>query len=225
MKKLLAGCLVALLLLAVGAVAGAYFLWRAATPVVERVSDVTDGLRGLADVAEIERGLTTRQPFTPPGSGELTESQVARFLRVQTAVHAALGARTEAFTEKYRQMSHTQPDGTATIPTLPQLLGGLSDLSTLYLDAWRAQVAAMNVEQFSRDEFSWVRIRVYQAAGLDAIRYDARDLERVIAAMATGVQVTPPDVRLPDAPAVNRALVKPHAQAIAKWVGLAVFGL
>jgi hypothetical protein len=183
------------LLLAIGAAAGAYFLWRAATPVVERVTGVTEGLRSLADVAEIERGLTTTAPFTAPDSGELTDDQVARFLRVQTAVHAALGARAEAFTTKYREMSRTLPDGTAAIPTLPQLLGGLSDLSSVYLDAWRAQVAAMNSERFSREEFSWVRARVYQAAGLDAMRYDARDLERVIDAMATGVKVRSPRPR------------------------------
>jgi hypothetical protein len=229
MKRLLAGCVVGLVVGAIAAAAGAYFLWRAAAPVVdrvgERVSGATEGLRRLGGVSEIERGLANTDPFTPPASGELTEAQLERFLRVQTAVEAALGARAEAFTAKYREMSRTLPDGTTAIPTLQQVVAGLSELSTVYLDARRAQVAAMNAEGFSRDEFSWVRARVYQAAGLDAIRYDARDLERAIAALAEGVQLSPPDVRLPDAPARNKELVKPHTARIARWIGLAVFGL
>ncbi len=111
------------------------------------------------------------------------------------------------------------------MPSLPDLLGGLSGLSDVYLEAWRAQVAAMNEEGFSRDEFSWVRLRVYQAAGLDAVRYDARDLERVFENVARGVQLEVPAVSLPDAPAVNKALVKPHVEQVSSWLPMAVFGL
>lgn len=225
MKKFVAGCLVALLLMVVAGVVGAYFAWRAAGPVAQQVSSVTEGVRRLADVSDIERALTTTSPFEAPPSGELTEAQVTRFVRVQTAVQARLGARADQFTAKYRELTRAQPDGTTPVPTLPQLLGGLSDLSSLYLDAWRAQVAAMNGEGFSRDEFSWVRARVYQAAGLHAIGYEARDLERVIATMAGGAAVSPPQVRLPDAPARNKALVTPHAAAIGAWLGMAAFGL
>jgi hypothetical protein len=95
----------------------------------------------------------------------------------------------------------------------------------VYLAAWRAQVAAMNAAGFSRDEFSWVRLRVYQAAGLDAVRYDARDLERRIEQLARDARVEVPEVTLPDAPAANRALVKPHVELVRSWLGMAFFGL
>lgn len=225
MRKFAAGCLAGIVLLGVIVGAAAFFLWRAAGPVLDQVTTVTDGVRRLGDVSDIERELTTTTAFEGPASGELTESQVARFVRVQTAVRTALGVRVEAFSTKYRELTRPLPDGTPSVPSLPPLLGGLSDLSTLYLDAWRAQVAAMNAEAFSREEFSWVRARVYQAAGLEAVRYDARDLERLLETMATGAQVTAPDVKLPDAPARNKALVKPHAAAIAAWLGMAAFGL
>jgi hypothetical protein len=225
MRKFAAGCLAGIVLLAVVTGTAAYFLWRTAGPVLEKVTTVTDGVRRLGDVSDIERELIDTSAFAGPASGELTEAQVARFVRVQTAVRAALGTRVEAFTTKYRELTRSQPDGAPSVPSLPQLLGGLSDLSTLYLDAWRAQVAAMNAEGFSRAEFSWVRARVYQAAGLEAIRYDARDLERLIEAMVTGAQLTTPDVKLPDAPARNKSLVKPHAATIATWLGMAAFGL
>jgi hypothetical protein len=95
----------------------------------------------------------------------------------------------------------------------------------VYLDAWRAQVAAMNAAGFSRSEFSWVRVRVYQAAGLEAVRYDARDLADAIGRVAEGARLDVPTVTLPDAPAANRALVAPHRELIRSWLGMAFFGL
>ena len=110
-------------------------------------------------------------------------------------------------------------------PTLTQLLSGLGDMSKVYLDARRAQVDALNTEKFSREEFSWVRLRVYQAAGIEAAGYEPRELERMIKGMASGAEVTVPDVDLPDAPAKNRELVKPHAKQILEWLAMASFGL
>ena len=225
MKKLLAGCLVVGVLLGVAAAAGAYFLWRAARPVVDSALEMADGASRLSEVVAFEDRLADTATYAGPENGELTADQVDRFLRVQAHVKATLGTRAEAFKEKYKELGTSRPDGTDVPPSLSQLLSGLSDLSQIYVDARRAQVAAMNAAGFSRDEFSWVRHRVYQAAGLDAVRYDARDLERLIKAVASGVQVAEPAVTLPDAPARNRALVKPHVPELAHWLGLAVFGL
>lgn len=225
MGRFAVGCLFGIVLLAVVLGGGAYVLYRGARPIVDRVTGVTDGVRRLADASEIERGLATTGPYVGPESGVLTGEQIARFLRVQEAVVAALGQRADAFGAKYRELTAPGPEGPTTVPTLPQLLSALTELSTIYLDARRAQVAAMNRDGFSRDEFSWVRVRVYQAAGLDAMRYDARDLERLIAAMATGARLEPPDVHLPDAPARNKELVRPHATKLAGWLGMAAFGL
>ena len=225
MKKLLAGCLIGLILMGVAAGVTVYFLWRAAKPLVQSVTDVSDGVKRLGDVADIERGLTTHGPFVPPENGELSAQQVDRFIKVQDDVRKTLGTRADAFAAKYRDLANRQPDGTVSVPSLPQLLSGLADLSNVYLDASRAQVQAMNAAKFSRDEFSWVRLRVYQAAGLDAARYDPKDLERMIAALATGAQVSVPRVDLPDAPAKNRELVKPHAASFTEWLPMAFFGL
>ena len=225
MKKLAVGCLLAGVLLTVGTAAAVYLAWGYVSPLVRTVTGVTEGVTRLGGLAEIEDGLTTTAPFAAPESSELTPAQVERFLRVQRHVRLALGTRGEAFAAKYREMTQTRPDGTTTLPTLPQVLDSIGDLSSVYLDAWRAQVQAMNADRFSRAEFTWVRARVYQAAGLDAARYDAGDLEKVIEAMARGAKVDPPAVRLPDAPARNRALVKPHVGEITAWLPMAVFGL
>lgn len=225
MKKLLAGCLLGMLLL--GALAGVilYYAWGFVRPAATAVTGVTDGLTRLREATDLDRELKNTSAFEAPASGELTPEQVARFIRVQQQVRATLGTRAEAFTTRYRELSRKTPEGTVIVPSASQLFGGLRDLSDVYLEAWRAQVQAMNAEGFSRDEFSWVRLRVYQAAGLDAARYDARDLERVIEAMARGVKLDAPEVRLPDAPARNRELVKPHVALLTTWLGMAFFGL
>ena len=224
MRKFVAGCLAGVFVLVAVAGGLAYLAWDFIRPIVTTVTEVTDGVKRLGEVTNLDEALTTAGPFTAPGNGELTEAQVTRFIRVQTAVREVLGTRMQRFTDTYRALRRA-PDGTERVPSLPDLLGGLSGLSDVYLEAWRAQVAAMNEEGFSRDEFSWVRLRVYQAAGLDAVRYDARDLERVFENVARGVQLEGPAASLPAAPAVNQALARPHAEQVSSWLPMAVFGL
>ena len=173
----------------------------------------------------IDQKLVNTSPYQGPANGELTASQVERFLRVQGHVKATLGARTEAFTEKYKELGTTRPDGTEVPPSLTQLLGGLGDMSKVYMDARQAQVEALNAEKFSRDEFSWVRLRVYQAAGIEVAGYEPREIERMIKGMASGAEVKVPEVDLPDAPAKNRELVKPYSKQIMEWLAMASFGL
>jgi len=225
MKKLFAGCLVVGALLGVAVAAGAYFLWRAARPVVDSAMEMADGVSRLSEVVAFEDRLANTAPYAGPESGEFTAEQLDRFLRVQAYVKATLGTRTDAFKEKYKELATSRPDGTEVPPSLSQLLAGLSDLSQIYVDARRAQVDALNEQKFSREEFSWVRLRVYQAAGIEVTRYDPRELERLIEGMATGAKVTVPEVELPDAPAANRALVKPHAAQLMEWLAMASFGL
>jgi hypothetical protein len=225
MKKLLAGCLVVLALGMVATAVGAYFLWRAAQPAIEGARQIADGAARLGEVAQEEQRLIDTEPYDGPANGELTPDQVARFLRVQAHVKQTLGDRAEAFREKYKDLATTRPDGTEVPPSLPRLLTGLGEMSQIYLAGRRAQVDALNREGFSRAEFTWVRLRVYQAAGAEATRYDARELEAAIESLATGARVTPPEVRLPDAPPRNRELVKPHAAQLMEWLTMASFGL
>ncbi len=225
MKKFLAGCLMGLVLLGVLVGATLYVAWGYIRPVVTSVTDVAAGATRLGEVMDIDRELRNTGTFEPPANGELTADQVARFVRVQQQTRTALGDRAGAFADKYRELSRRTPEGTVVVPSLQDLLGGVKDLSSVYLEAWRAQVAAMNEAGISRSEFSWVRLRVYQAAGLEAVRYDARDLAEAIGRVADGANLDLPTVSLPDAPAANRALVAPHRELIRSWLAMAFFGL
>lgn len=224
MFRFAAGCVFALLVVAALGGAVAYLAWDHVGPLVATVSGVKDGVTRLGTLTDVDRELHDTSVFAAPRSGELTSGQMARFIVVQQQVRSALGSRAEAFTTRYREMTRTA-DGGVAVPTPAQVLGGLQDLSAVYLDAWRAQVAAMNEAGFSRSEFSWVRGRVYQAAGLDAVRYDARDLAQAMDRLARGAKLDLPSVTLPDAPAANRTLVRPHLDEIRTWLPMAAFGL
>jgi hypothetical protein len=225
MKKLLVGCLVIIVLMVVVAGVGAYFLWRAAQPMVDGARQMVSGMSQLAEAVEADSRLVSTASYEGPASGELTAQQVDRFLRVQAHVRRTLGERADAFKEKYREIGTSRPDGTQVPPSLSQLLAGLGDMSQIYVDARRAQVDALNAEKFSREEFTWVRLRVYQAAGIQATGYEPRELERMIKGMTAGREVTVPEVDLPDIPENNRALVKAHVAELMEWLAMASFGL
>jgi hypothetical protein len=87
-KKLVVGCLVVFVLGAIAAVAASYFLYRAASPMIQNARNY---LEGMADLTELDEQITNKAAFAAPASGELSETQVGRFVRVQDSIRAALG--------------------------------------------------------------------------------------------------------------------------------------
>lgn len=101
----------------------------------------------------------------------------------------------------------------------------LSEVGNLAVDARRAHVAALNAEGFSSAEYAWVRLRVYEAAGLEvASTIDWSAMESMLKRGAGEVGASIPEVSLPEIPARNRALVKPHTEALREWLPLTMLG-
>ena len=90
MKKLLIGCLIIVLIGAVGAAIAAYFAYRAASPYFQQATNYVSALKALP---ELDERLAIETAFEGPASGELTAGQVERFARVQQRVRNGLGAR------------------------------------------------------------------------------------------------------------------------------------
>jgi hypothetical protein len=221
MKKFVIGCLVVLVLAAVVVAAGSYFLYRAASPYIE---DARNYVRGLSELGELEKEITNQSPHSPPSSGELTEAQVQRFARVHEHVRTALGQRMHEFEEKYKHLSSN--NNTNREPSFTEMMSGLRDLANVFLEARRYQVEALNKEGFSQAEYSWVRLRVFEAAGVEvANMVDLSKLQQAIRE-GTGVDnITTPDLPKPDVPARNRELVKPYMDKFDEWLPLTFFGL
>jgi hypothetical protein len=221
MKKLLIGCLVIVVLGVIAAAVGSYILYRAASPLIE---DARNYYEGMSQLPEIERQIENSSPHTPPASGELTEDQVQRFVRVQQHMRKSLGERMTAIEEKYK---HLKANSGSNAPVgITDLLSGLRDITNVYVDARRYQVEALNAERFSQDEYAWVRDRVFQAGGMEvSSRLDVEKLEEAVR-RGTGLEDLSADrLPRPNVPAKNRELVKPYVDQMGEWIPFVFFGL
>lgn len=222
MKKLLAGCLVVALFAAVLFAVGGYLLFRAAQPVLQ---DARAYLEGLADLNDIEKEISNRTAYAPPVNSELTEAQVQRFVRVQDAVRAAMGQRMTDIEEKYKHLK-ANADDRQQQPSIGEVLGALKEVGGLFMQARRYQVEALNRENFSQDEYRWVRNRVFEAAGIEVA--NTVDLQKLAEAARqnTGIEdLKTPELPKIDVPEKNRELVKPFVSQMDRWIPLAFFGL
>ncbi len=222
MKKLAIGCLVIALIGTVAIVAAVYFGYRAARPMLESASQYIEQAKAVAEVSD---RVVNKTPFPAPADGELTEAQVQRFLSVHERVRATLGprwselqARAESIQEKAK--------GSSRDLSFSELTSVLSDLGGMLLDVRRAQADALNAEGFSLDEYGWVRTRVYAAAGLEVVEaIDWSAAQEMIRKGEDSAGVPLPEVKLPEVPERNRALVKPHVSQLKEWLPLAFLGM
>ena len=221
MKKLLVGCLVIVVLGAIVVAVGGYFLYRAASPVLENARNY---LQNMGELGELENRITNKSAYAPPQTGELTEEQVQRFVRVQDSVRSALGQRFNDIEAKYRHLKSSAEGGQE--PSVGDVLNALSDIGNVFVQARRFQVDALNQHGFSQAEYSWVRDRIYQAAGMEITSMvDLKELEEAVRE-GTGIDnIGAPRVPAPDVPEKNRAIVKPYLEKIDEWLPLAFFGL
>ena len=221
MKKFAIGCLIIVVLCLAVLSVGGFYLYRAASPVIDSARSY---LQGLSELGELEKDITNQSPYTPPPSGELTDVQVQRFVRVQDNVRAALGQRMTEIEEKYK---HLKPNADRSDPPSPlDMISGLGEIAGVFTQARRLQVNALNQESFSQEEYSWVRDRIFQAAGVEVTNMiDLRKLEDAVE-KGTGIN----DIGIermprPKVPEKNRALVKPYLNKMDEWLPFAFFGL
>jgi hypothetical protein len=101
-----------------------------------------------------------------------------------------------------------------------------SDFANIYIEARRAQVGALNIHKFSDGEYTWVKHRVYEAAGMEvASGLDFSALEDLAREGAQRSSTKLPDMPMPQVPPANIALVKPHIARLKEWLPMAVLGL
>jgi hypothetical protein len=216
-KKVAIGCLVLVVVLGVLGAVGSYFVYRKVKSTVAEFSE-------LGRVPEIERGVRNTVSYTPPESGELTSQQVERYVRVQDAVRARLGASFDEMERQYKDLLEKKEAGPL---DLPQLIAAYRDLAKTYISAKQAQVDALNTAGFSLQEYSWVRRQVYAALGLPIMDID---VARIVEDIRSGQTPPDPSVTLggsigPSGPEKNRELVEPHKKTLEDNAPLAMFGL
>lgn len=222
MKKILAGCLIVLVIAVIGFGVAGYYAFRVMKPVIDNASSYMDKAR---EVTRLGEGIKNTTAFEPPASGELTLTQVERFLAVQSRVRSDLNDKW-AQVEKQAANIRARAERNSNDWTMSELTSVFSEIGTIYLDGRKSQIVALNTQRFSEAEYEWVRRRVYEAAGVElAGNLDLSKIEGLARDNASKSGVNLPAMNLPKVPEKNVALVKPHAGLIQEWIPMAVLGL
>ena len=186
--------------------------------------DVDQWFAELRQVPDIERDVRKKDPFVPPSSGQLTESQVERLLGVQSHIRERLGARFAELEQKYKSLTDKQE---ATITDLPALMAAYRDLAAAWVDAKRSQVEALNQAELSLEEYRWIRDQAYSAIGVPFVDLDIGKLVEEIAS-GNSANVDPGRLRGsigPSGPEINRKLIEKFRKQFEDNLPLASFGL
>ena len=221
-KKVLLGCLIVLVIALIGFGVAGYYAYQWAQPMIQSTGDYLDRAREMSRLGD---RIANKAPYVPPASGELTEAQLDRFLAVQTRVRDEMGARWAEIETKAAQLREKTENNQREL-TFSEFTGVLSDLAGIYMEARLSQVGALNVQKFSDAEYTWVRRRVYEAAGMEvASGIDMSKIEELAREGAMKSNVKLPDMPRPEIPAANLKLVKPHLAKIQESLPLAILGL
>ncbi len=221
MKKILVGCLIVFVIALAGLGVAGFYAFRWARPMIESTSTYLERAREMSRLGD---RITNKSTYPAPANGELTPTQVERFVAVQTRVRDELGTRWADIEAKAAQL-HEKTKNQRDL-TFAEFTTVFSDLAGIYMEARRAQVNALNVQKFSDDEYTWVRRRVYEAAGMEiAGSIDMSKIEELAREGGLTSSVTIPEMAKPNVPDANIKLVKPHLAKIKEWVPMAVLGL
>jgi len=222
MKKILGGCLVVFAIALVGFGVAGFYAYRAARPMIDSAADYVSRARELASLSDQVRNQSS---YEPPANGQLTAAQVDRFLAVQTRVRSELGDRWTTFDKKAQALTEKAAEKRSDW-SFSDISALFSDFTGIYLEARKVHVNALNVHKFSDEEFSWVRLRVYEAAGMQlAGSIDTSAIQEMARESARKGGVTLPDMPRPQVPVANITLVKPHAGKLKEWLPMAMLGL
>ncbi|MDZ7773016.1 MAG: hypothetical protein U5K31_09820 [Balneolaceae bacterium] len=184
------------------------------------------GLSAFEEIHQSNERIDNRDSYEPLASGELTRSQVERFVAVQRAIHEQMEQRLTRFEEKYRQVSEEWEQRQ---PGYREALQVWTDLGKLYAEVKTIQVDALNAQDFSLEEYHYVRRSFYQSMGLGLVSYN---LDAIAEAASEGSMGTDFEnyrsewSELPDETLEkNRELVSEYTDQAEEWLVFAWWGL
>ena len=221
MKKILTGCLIVLVIAMIGFGVAGFYAYRFARPMIESAGDY---MAKAGELSQLGDRVANKAPYVPPTNGELTASQVERFVAVQGRVRSELDSRWTEIEVKSAEI-HKKTEGNEAL-SFADVRNIFSDVANIYIEARRAQVGALNIHKFSDGEYTWVKHRVYEAAGMEvASGIDFSAIEDLAREGAQRSSTKLPDMPMPEVPPANVALVKPHVAQLKEWIPMAVLGL
>lgn len=206
MKKILIGCFGVVVLVAVAGGAVTYF--KVIKPGMEFVG-------GMAEIGqefqELNDSVENQANFAAPADGALDEGQFDRFLAAHQLMRGQLEERLQSLNQKYTELE-AEIDERGGQAGIGDMVGAYADLADLLIEAKRAQVQALNAQDFSIEEYNWTRERVYKALGESV----------AVAAIAQSGNATQFNQTVPQE---TIDLVEPHREELMQTYVLAWWGL
>lgn len=173
----------------------------------------------------LNEDVEDQSAFEPPADSVLTEEQIARYRQVQeelrTEVRGVWGETWTALRGAVQQVQSGETRlGSAELAAVArQARDGLVQVK-------QAQVAALNRQGFSVEEYAWVQREMYRSVGVSLPEGGIADLLRQFTG---GGAQTPTemaeDVDPDEVPSANRERVQRHAEWLKEHADLAFLGL
>ena len=216
MGKFLIGCLGIGLLLSVAGIGVVW--WKFGDDISAGVGMVTGGLEAAEEFAKLQEEfekldatVANRAAFRAPADNQLDPQQFDRFMAAHQQMRGVLEGRLQELDSKYEQQKQSlEAEGDQV--GLAELAEAYGDLAELLIDAKRAQVEALNAQDFSLEEYRWTRNTVYKALGESV----------AVAAIAQGADGAQFNQTVPQE---TIDLVEPHRQELMETYVLAWWGL
>lgn len=213
-KKILVGCLVVMLLFALGAVAAWWFVLRPMWSVG------VEGAKTWISAVDLGDDIRNQAPYDPPADGRMTPEQVAAFVAVQKVVAAEMGPDLARLAREGQAAASERASG-ARQPSLQDLGTVFGETSSLLARLRAAQAKGVNQAGLSRQEYAWVR-RQSLAAMSELVPVPGAGDVAGMAGLPGLPSFTGPD---PDDEAAlaaarhNAALLRPHLPLLEKTLG------
>jgi hypothetical protein len=205
MGKFLGGCLIVCLVLVVGGGAVGYYVF------VKPYTDMAGEAVAFAQELEtLDSEIATRGPYQPPKDGAVSPDAMQRYLAVQRGMRTDLEGDMQTLQARYEALDN-ELESEQRDASIAEIMTAYRDLAGLYLEAKRAQVAALNEQRMSINEYHWIRGQIYAALG-QPVAVAAPDGS----APAAAVSSVPPE---------TRALVEEHREMLTDNYALVWFGL
>jgi hypothetical protein len=215
--KIAIGCLVLLVVLVIGGGLGIYFF------VVKPAKSYVESLTSLTEISDLERDIQDQSAYAAPEGGELTKPQVQRFVNVQRELLERLGNRTEQLSQKYEEYNQQLQDEDSS-PGIGALLQMWNDLRGVFREAKETQVQALNRQEFSLEEYKWVKGQFYKALGADIVSLGLDQLAEAIQEQDPGILARREELESL-VPEKNKELVAPYKEEAQKWIAFAWLGI
>ena len=211
-KKVLAGCLVVVLVALVGAALAWWFIlrpmWNAGV----------EGAKEWVSAIDLGDDIANQSPYDPPSDGRMTQAQVDAFIRVQKRIAADLGPDLARLARQAGDAANDRTSG-ATEPSLADLGNAFGELSGTMSKLRAAQAAGVNEVGLSREEYAWIRRQSLAAMSQLVAMPSAGDMAGMAGLPGLPGFAAPEDEAALEAARHNAALLRPHLPLLRETLG------